>query len=324
MPSIKRIFGLVLETRPFAQALVLTWLVIALTWSIPALLLPPNVQLNLGFSAVPDPEVFTAAADSSRPVPLGEDFPGCYWTHQPPASLAAQDSDQSHFHAYCLQADTAIAGADGAAPDNTLHRFQQDDDWQLHDHSWTFDGVQFGWIAYLALLVPALATIVLLRNLPLREDLVRAGSSLLTRPWLLAILPAIMILTLLLASLLPFGAGHLPDAPVNSLFEHLPFVAAYLMVMAVFEEAAFRQWAYRRSAGRLPVWALAACSGWFFMLAHIFNPQAKAAPGYLLAIALIGMTLFWMRHRYKSFSLAAIAHSGNNLLFVIAALVMSR
>jgi membrane protease YdiL (CAAX protease family) len=324
MDLFKNFIRQVLETRPFAQALVLTWLVIALTWAIPAMLLPSVVHLNLGFSEVPDSQAAAAAADSRTPIALGDRYPNCFWTSEPPISLSEQEISASTHHAYCLQGEPRESGHDDQSALNPFVRFQQEDNWQISYHIISTDGIQFGWVAYLSLLIPALAAFMLLYKLPIREDLLRAGKVLLKRPWLLALLPTLMFLSLLLASLFPSVSNDLPDTPLIALFEHLPFLVGYVMIMAVFEEAAFRQFAYKRTLGRLPIWAIAACSAWFFMLAHLFNPQAKTVPGYLFAMLLMGLLLFWMRHRFNSLSLAVMAHAGNNLFFILAALVLSK
>lgn len=183
------------------------------------------------------------------------------------------------------------------------------------------------WWAVLAVLIaPILVSIFLIRGLDIRDDLHRSFQFFKRYPWLPFIAPGITYLSLVSFSYI------LPAIEVDpgryAEFLYIPQTILYVLIIApLFEEALFRQWVYKRTICKLPVWLVAVGGSWAFALAHIFSPQASMTLAYLPAIFVFGLFLFWVRHASNSLFAAFVCHVCNNVLplafLAIAGWVMS-
>lgn len=163
----------------------------------------------------------------------------------------------------------------------------------------------------LAALFPVVVALFLLRGVPWRDDLRRGGRFLRRRPYVLLLSPLVVpLVSVPLATILPAGP---PEAAEATRFLALGYGFFAIVVGApLFEEAVFRQWAYRRTIDRLPVWAVALGTSWAFMLVHIFNPQVALTLAYLPTVFALGLVFFWVRHRSGSIGLAILCHAVHN------------
>lgn len=163
----------------------------------------------------------------------------------------------------------------------------------------------------LAALFPVAVALFLLRAVPWRKDVRLGWQFLRRRPYVLLLSPLVMPLVFVpLAALLPAGP---PEAAEATQFLALSYGFFAIAVGApLFEEAVFRQWAYRRTIDRLPVWAVALGTSWAFMLVHIFNPQVTLTLAYLPTVFVLGLVFFWVRHRSGSIGLAILCHAVHN------------
>jgi len=305
------------RARPMGQAFIAALLGGAISSTI-ALFMTPSV-LTLKLTVQEIPEVYEQA--EFGPIvdgrALGSEFPGCHW--RLPADLARNglSGPPAPRRVFCEES-VAAEKIDHEFPLKELRkRFEADPDWHVADHSTLYEAFGRSNAISMAgyLLLPVLVTLVLLRRLPIREDLARAGRAIVRQPWVVAVVPLTMGGgSVLFNAIFPIRVDRLPEAA--ELFQAVPMGAlAIVLVMPIFEEAIFRQWLYVRTIDRLPVWVVAVGSAWFFMLIHIFNPQVIAIPGYLPTVFVGGLAFFWIRHRFGSFSLAALAHVLNNGLF---------
>lgn len=178
------------------------------------------------------------------------------------------------------------------------------------------------WWVFLFSILPLSIAAWFLRNVDFRQDLRNGFIFLKTHSWAVVALP---IFTLSMVSLFSFifpGGAGFSHAPPKVLV--LPSAILYLILVApVFEEALFRHWAYKRTIDRLPTWLVCLASSWFFMLVHIFNPQASAAHAYLPTLFTLGLVLFWIRHSSSSIAITILAHVWNNAVPIFSALLLS-
>lgn len=315
--KLKRVLAKVVEltvrTRPMGLAFLLAMMVLIVSGVLVWPLTPSEMTQKFTMHAIPEAYEHGVLGPPVDGQPLGAEFPGCRWRlHQdlagkglagPPAPLSVVCRDYE--------------AVDETGQDSSIamsKKFRDDPQWKVAEHTHSVVPPQtitpFASAVYLAL--PLIVTIVLLRGLSMREDIIRAARVVARRPWVLAVVPLTMgIGGVVFNALLPARIDRLNE--VMEAFQTIPAGAiAIVLVMPVFEEAVFRQWLYVRTIDRLPVWAVALGSSWFFMLSHIFNPQMIAAPGYLPTVFVGGLAFFWIRHRFGSFSLAALAHMLNN------------
>lgn len=245
---------------------------------------------------------------------MGSEFPGCNWRLPADLSQARLSGPPAPRRVFCDEA-AAADGIDNEFPLTELRkRFEDEPDWYVADYAMSseFPRQQPAIAVAGYLLLPILVTLVLLRRLPIREDMAQAARVIRHRPWALAVVPLAMFGgAALFNTLLPVNEARM--AEMVDLFEATaPGALGIVVVLPLFEEAVFRQWLYVRTIDKLPAWAVAIGSAWFFMLMHVFNPQIMALPGYLPTVFVGGLAFFWIRHRFNSFSLAALAHMLNN------------
>lgn len=317
--KITNLFSLLLKARPMGIAFVIVLATLVVGTSVVLFLTPSHVTWIAEFESIPAERAARHQQTYMDGIPLGPDFPGCYWGQPPSVSTstdAAKDHRSQGYSVYCLEHEAAES-IDNDFPTGVLSaRFRKSPDWVILD-SFTRSEITPPSPSHPVLvLILLLVTGLLLRGVAIRQDLARASSALRKSPWILTIVPVTM-----------FGASNLFNAllPIKlELIDELrPFFAfsatsafGFIFVLPLFEEAAFRQWLYVRTIDRLPPWVVGVGSAWFFMLAHIFNPQVQAMLGYLPTVFVMGLVLFWIRHRYGSFSLAALAHMVNNGIFL--------
>lgn len=201
----------------------------------------------------------------------------------------------------------------GSTPLRSIRQhLEQSPEWELESYSFSVinrgDKLISGWL-YAVLAVIA---IFLLRDLDIRSDMRLALRSLYVKPWILVICPAASFLVFGLISLLaPPSMERLQ--PAVEVFEALvPSVWVIVIILPFFEETLFRQWAYVRCINNFKPITVALGTSWFFMLAHILNPQVLAVPAFLPTVFVAGFSLFWIRHRFQSFSLTFFAHAVHN------------
>jgi hypothetical protein len=97
----------------------------------------------------------------------------------------------------------------------------------------------------LAALFPVAVALFLLRGVPWRDDLRRGGQFLRRRPYVLLLSPLVVPLVFVpLAMILPAGPPEAAEA-TQFLVLSYGFFADVLVGAPLFEEAVFRQWAYR-------------------------------------------------------------------------------
>ncbi|MBY6204482.1 CPBP family intramembrane glutamic endopeptidase [Halomonas denitrificans] len=173
--------------------------------------------------------------------------------------------------------------------------------------------------AAISLLMPLAVGLLLLRGPSWREDASRAAAFLRRRPWVPLLTPLLAFVSLpLFSAALPEGRPVAPEA-VSALFPPMILIS-FVIAAPVLEEALFRHWAYRRTVDRLPILWVAVGSTWCFMLLHAFNPQVAWTWAYLPTVFVIGLGLFWIRHRSGSILLTIGCHALHNLLAVIGLL----
>lgn len=299
------------------QACILAIFVAAVSSAVALFMTPSVITLKLTVHAIPDAYKQGEYGPLVENAPVGPRFPGCRWRLPADLSQAGLAGPPAPGRVFCDES-AAAEDIDHEFPLKELRRrFEADPDWHFADFVTSYEtGAQPTAAAMgVYLVLPVLVTLMLLRGLPLREDLTRAGRVMMRQPWVLAVVPLAMGGgSLAFNTLLPIRPDRLAEAA--EVFQAAPVGGlAIVLVMPIFEEAVFRQWLYVRTIERLPVWAVALGSAWFFMLIHIFNPQVIAIPGYLPTVFVGGLAFFWIRHRFNSFSLAALAHVLNNGLF---------
>jgi membrane protease YdiL (CAAX protease family) len=309
-----------IDARPFGQSLLIVFAAMGAAWMIALYFLPPVFHMDLGFSDVPAEQAIQAQSGSA----LASPFEGCYWGEVPDNSADPDNATEVNHRVFCVHSEVRKQ-IDHEYPLNVMQRrFEQAPGWQVVEQGYTASGFEVGPLAYLVLLIPLGVAFVLIRRLDLRQDIGQAARLLLKAPWVLALVPATMFVTLLLTGLVFASDSEKAAQELQTMFQDIRLLIGYATVMAILEEAAFREWSYRRTIDKLPLWAVAIGSSWFFMLAHILNPQAFATPGYLPAVFFAGLTLFWIRHRFGSFSLVAISHVFNNLFFIVIGILLVR
>ncbi|NKI36458.1 CPBP family intramembrane metalloprotease [Wenzhouxiangella sp. XN79A] len=178
------------------------------------------------------------------------------------------------------------------------------------------------WWVLLFAMFPLSIAAWFLRDVDFRQDLRNGLNFFKTYFWAVVALPAFTLSMVSIFSLIfPGGAGFSESLPKIMM---LPSAIFYLILIApVFEEAVFRQWAYKRTINRLPTWLVCLASSWFFMLVHIFNPQASAAHAYLPTVFTLGLVLFLIRHYSSSIVLTIFAHIWNNTVPLLVGLLLS-
>lgn len=301
------------RARPMGQAFILA-LVVMVFSSLPFLFTPSVGTLKLTVQEIPEAYERGEHGPIVDGALVGDEFPGCRWSL--PADLDKDDlAGPPAPRGLVCDEPAAAELIDHEYPVMVLReRASVDSGWKVvHDtHSLRMPDRQppLALAAHLAILL--LVVGILLRDLPVRADLVRARNVVLRRPWVLAVVPLAMFGgAAVFNTLLPIDTERV--AEMTDLFEAAaPGALGIIVFLPLFEEAVFRQWLYVRTIDKLPAWAVAIGSAWFFMLMHVFNPQVMALPGYLPTVFVGGLAFFWVRHRFNSFSLAALAHMLNN------------
>ena len=211
-----------------------------------------------------------------------------------------------------LDADLLLAPLLDALPEGL-----EDLGWEVSTSADT-SAAQTGWSIFVILLIPAAVAAWILRTTDLATDWRNSIRFLRRRAWALIAVPAAgMGIYMTFATLLP--VQQLP-ASLMPMEWFLPTTLLYVIVIGpLLEEALFREWAYRRTIDKLGVWICALGTSWFFMLAHLFNPQIEYSPGYLPTIFCLGLLLFWVRHRSQSILLTIVCHGLYNALALLAA-----
>jgi len=308
---------LALRARPMGQAFLIAISVLILSATLALLLTPSVTTLNLTTHSIPEAYEHGVYGPPVDGRPLGVQFPGCRWSLPDDLGRKALAGPPAPYRVVCQESYPAEEIGHESHLLVLTKRFLEDSDWHVVDYSTSTSlpsrSPPLAVTIYLAL--PILVTLALLRGLSFRDDLKRAAHVIVRQPWVLAVVPFAMAGgSVVFNTLLPLRIDRVAEAA--ELLQVIPAgVIAIVLTMPVFEEAVFRQWLYVRTIDRLPSWAVAAGSAWFFMLMHVFNPQVGAMPGYLPTVFVGGLAFFWLRHRFGSFSLAALAHVLNNGLF---------
>lgn len=296
------------------QAFILALVVMIFSTAVALFLTPSVGTLKLTVQEIPEAYERCEHGPIVDGALVGDEFPGCRWSLPADLEKDALAGPPAPRRLVCDESAAAEL-IDHEYPLMDLRkRFTDDPGWQVVDHLFSVRMPDrqppLALAAHLGILL--LVVGILLRDLPLRADLVRAREVIFRRPWVLAVVPLAMFGgATVFNTILPVDVERMED--MMNLFEATaPGLLGIVVVLPLFEEAVFRQWLYVRTIDKLPAWAVAIGSAWFFMLMHVFNPQVIALPGYLPTIFLGGLAFFWVRHRCNSFSLAALAHMLNN------------
>jgi len=312
--AVAKAWDFLWRARPMGQAFVLAFAVMVFSGVVALLFMPSVGMLKLTVQQIPEAYERGEHGPIADGELAGEELPGCRWGL--PADLEKDDLAGPPAPRRLLCDESAAAEMiDHEYPLMVLReRVSGDSGWQVVDHTFSLRmpprQPPLALAAYLGIFL--LVTGILLRNLRFGADLVRARDVVLRQPWVLAVVPLAMFGgAVLFNTLLPVNEARM--AEMMDLFEAAaPGALGMVVVLPLFEEAVFRQWLYVRTIDKLPAWAVAIGSAWFFMLVHAFNPQVMALPGYLPTVFVGGLAFFWIRHRFGSFSLAALAHMLNN------------
>lgn len=326
------IMELIRQSRPFGQAFGVSILVTILMWLIHMAGTPSEKYLLVEATKIPEHLGVLWEGDDPIDEPLQVDALDCHWKGRSNAShfsepYGRESSSDSGFH-YLIECKIEQSNtADGNSPKQllALSHFQNSSDWTLSGHGFAFraqdpKGLSGPMLAiYISL--PMGIALYLIRGLAWREDIGRAFRALSGTPFLILAAPtAVMVTGAMILAI--SGTGHEPMEGNPFPLDGIPMLLVMILVSPFFEEAVFRQWLYERTQNSLPPVTAGIAGSWFFMLAHLFNPQTGMNPAYLLVVMVLGGVLFWIRHRYQSFSLAAIAHSINNGIFLIPAYLL--
>jgi len=285
--------------------------------SIAVLTAPAEVYSDFYFDRIPErlgPKFDTGIAE---PRPVGIDFPGCFGL--PPGVFGQPQPEEagsaSSFRVRCFSGSDHPGSGRTTSVREIASRFASSPNWELLQQR---PGVRnlppglhsFIWIGLL--LMPSFW--FLTRPLKIDEDILRAWSAVRKHPWILLVpTAAVMSFNAVAGPIFPPAMSKVEDS--IALFSALkPSIWLVALVFPVLEEAIFRHWLYIRLVGRFPIWLVALASSWAFMLVHILNPQALAMPTYLPTIFILGLVLFWVRHRSSLLTLATICHVIHNAL----------
>lgn len=323
---------LIRQSRPFGQAFVVALLVTILMWLIHMVGTPSEKYLLVEATTIPEHLGVHWEGDDPIDEPLQIDALDCRWKGRSNAShfsehYGREPSSDTGFHYLieCRIEQSNTAGGNSSGQPLALSHFRNSSDWHLSGFGFAFRAQDqkdlSGPMLAIYISLPMVIALLLIRGLAWREDIGRASRALSRAPFLILAAPAAVMLTgaMILAI---SGTGHEPMESNPFPLYGIPMLLVMILVSPFFEEAVFRQWLYERTKNSLPPVTAGIASSWFFMLAHLFNPQTGRNPGYLLVVMVLGGVLFWIRHRYQSFSLAAIAHSINNGIFLIPAYLL--
>lgn len=311
-------------------ALVMGLSVIFATGLVRAFLVFPETEIILSFVNVPPP-VLERAHRGEGEYDLRPEYPGCYWLGE--RILEGSDSENVGsvrpgtrvFQIRCIKSEILRAGAADSALPYVRGLFNQSSDWELADIGVFYfypDGANQPANIIVQTMILLVAVSLLLIRQPLKEDLHKAVHALALKPWLVLVLPVVALLSsTAFATMLQ--STTLNENNINALqavFElSIPSVAYFILFIPLIEELIFRQWLYVRLVEIMPPWLVAFGSSATFMIAHIFNPQVTMMSSYLPTVFVMGLVLFWVRHRFGSFSFAALAHMVNNGAFLTVA-----
>lgn len=311
--------------RSVGFALVIATLMNFSILAIAMLSAPVRTSVDLYFSEAPDPPGKITFDPRAQKADVGPELPDCFWMPLDDPQ-AITDTERMNImpsaRVRCIVPDGVEDSDDPRSSASLSEQFDATPGWERAGMTIRVYNLPPGLDAFMLVMILVIpVSWMLLRGLHVRGDLERAAKTGVEHPWVLLVAPAA---ALAISSL---GSMAMPTDPARQehAVELLASIAptAWLIVFALpfVEEAVFRQWLYVRIIDHMPVWVAAAASSWAFMLLHVFNPQAGNLAVYLPTVFAIGMILFWLRHRFQSFSLAVAAHMSNNGLFLaIAAL----
>jgi len=308
------------KLKPVGFSLVIATVLNMLILAIALLSAPVTTSVDFYFTEAP-PQLIDSETDlHSGLLAIEADFPDCF--------RMPLDEKQANKHSKdlknrlitrirCSIPNSVKSHDDPRSVASLAGQFSNAPGWTLENMSVRVENQPPG-LGALIWLAPVLVATLwpLLRGLNLQIDLKRATCTIRGRPWILLATPAAALAISSALSLVIAPDPVKQEHAVSVLTDMAPPLWLLVFVLPLIEEAVFRQWLYVRIIDRLPVWLAAGASSWAFMLLHVFNPQYVSLAVYLPTVFGLGMTLFWIRHRFQSFSLAAIAHIANNGLFL--------
>jgi len=308
-------------TVPMGQAFLIVMLANVMVGIITLMSATSGLEWRAEFESIPD-SVNREILKEGEPVRLAGKFFGCYWktADQGDSGVSLKGAPEG-VSIYCQEKSFEK----NVKADFTVSRvkdfFPQKNGWKITDSSIHVESAtsSFGAIFYVFAIVAFSCWLATPINVD--KEMRRLKSSLLHSPWIFLV-PA---LTVLIASSI-FGS-LLPEAPVDApqafqavLATNSTSLFSIIVVAPLFEEVVFRGWLYRKTAGLNK--HLAAIGGaWFFMLAHIFNPQVSVIPAYLPTMFCLGCALYYLRATSGSLSVVISAHILNNAIFLVAGFV---
>jgi len=252
-PMIQRAWGQWRKTVPFGQAVVLALLVNVLG-GVALVLLSPSHEAYRAYVVVdgPDPDARLEQVLQDA----GPSFERCVVAPVPDDSVYP-DADRADRVIDCemgplMELERLGRAAHGAGVgvlggETSLGLPSAD---RIHP------GLQV-----LTALVPVAVALFLLRGVPWREDVRRSWHFLRRRPYVPLLSPlAVPLVFVPLAAILPAGPPEAAEATQVMVLAY--GLVAVVVAAPLFEEAVFRQWAYRRTIDRLPVWLVALGTSW--------------------------------------------------------------
>lgn len=300
-------------------ALAIGLMLSAVMIAIVVLSAPVRMSVDFEFSQFPVEARPSIRETSAESLTMVSGFSDCFW--MPPNGGQVQSNPESPVtpvsaRVRCFVPDPFEQPDLRRTSTSLAEQFDTTPGWTREDMTIRVEPMPAGLDALLwlvPLLVPALW--LLLRNLDHRVDFKRAGHAIASQPWILLAAPAAALTISSLGSMVIPPDQAMREHSLDMLASMAPPFWLLVFVLPLVEEAIFRQWLYVRIIDRLPLWVVAVSSSWAFMLLHIFNPATIALAVYLPTMFALGITFFWLRHRFQSFTLAVIAHAFNNGLF---------
>nr|MBS0020492.1 CPBP family intramembrane metalloprotease [Gammaproteobacteria bacterium] len=315
---------------PMGQAFLLVLLVNSAMWLVAHLSNPAQEYLQIELSDIPSKEKAQWRKGDKTGQALGDDTQRCQWLEPTSESKLARkqsargESDQAKvFNIECaIPADPSANEAQALKYTKVLDSFNQSGGWEISQFGFSYrttTAFQLGPITSLVFIsLPLVVTIFLLRGVSVAQEAKNCFLILVKAPWLLILLPTVAVVGSVVFSVISSLDSATPDEIVPGHLD-ITMALAIVFVLPLFEESVFRQWLYSETISNLSTPVAGFLNAWFFMLTHAANPQASNGLTYLFVVFMMGFTLFWIRHRFQSFGLAAIAHITNNALFMLVA-----
>lgn len=307
------------NSRPIGAAFAIAIMLILTIQSIAIVNAPVAAFIDFYFAEVPVAHVAAGTDRVENPTSIGEEFPDCYWMplddFEAKRHLADFDT-MPRARVRCTLPDPIQDSVSGRSGATLAGKFAKAPHWE-----------RIGMVPGVRNLAPSLKSLfwiglvlipvtwLLVGKVDVRRDLGRAFDALLHRPWIVLAAPAAATVISTLGAVFAVPDPEGMEKGVELFAALIPAAWMVVLILPFAEEAVFRQWLYVRIIRRLPTWVAALGSSWAFMLTHILNPQVGALATYLPTMFIIGLVLFWLRHRFASFSLAVIAHMVHNGLF---------